>query len=389
MKILWISHLTVILLIYSIICWGESTVNEHKAVQTYFDSQINDEDIPGVQYLVVDANQTIYQYMGGWADIALQKPMKANITMMAYSQTKTITAAAILKLYQTGKLDLEANVNSYLLKLPYKKPMTIRQLLAQTSGLPDPIPLRWAHVVNEHQEFDEETALVRVLEDNPELSFEPGEKYQYSNISYWLLGKVIEKVSGENYEDYVRQHIFEPLNINKMELDYTIQNPKQHAKGYLAKYSFLNLIKGFLLDKKLIGETSRYEKNWLHINNHYLNGPAFGGLVGTAAGFSKFLQDQLKPNSLILNEKVKTLFYQQQTNSAGELIEMTLGWHIGHTGDEQYYFKEGGGGGFHSEMRIYPKQGIASVIMVNKTNFKSKKVLNHVDQYFLSSNNVK
>lgn len=308
--------------------------------------------------------------------------MQADTTMMAYSQTKTITAAAILQLYQAGNLDLEDHIDIYISNLPYKKPITIRQLLSQTSGLPDPIPLRWAHLVVEHKKFDETAALERVLADNPKLSFEPGEKYQYSNISYWLLGKIIEKVSGKKYEDYVRQYITKPLKISHKELDFAIVNPKQHAKGYLAKYSFLNLIKGFLLDEKLIGEISVYEKNWLHIHSHYLNGPAFGGLVGNATGFSKFLQDQLKPNSVLFNNEVKKLFYEQQKNHSGELIEMSLGWHIRQIDTIQYFFKEGGGGGFHSEMRIYPEQGIATVIMVNKTKFDSKKVLNHVDKHF-------
>jgi len=57
---------------------------------------------------------------------------------------------------------------------------------------------------------------------------------------------------------------------------------------------------------------------------------------------------------------------------------MTLGWHIGDNDKVRYFYKEGGGAGYHSEMRIYPDQGIASAIMVNKTNFNSKKKLNYL-----------
>ena len=345
-------------------------------------AQLNRLDIPGIQYIVMNSNQILYEYMGGWADIALQKPMQASTTMMAYSQTKTITAAAILQLYEKGKLDIEHNIDLYISGLPYKKPITIRQLLSQTSGLPNPIPLKWAHLAEEHQQFDESGALARILKDHPDLSFEPGEKYQYSNISYWLLGEVIEKVSGIKYQDYVRQYIFKPLLISQKELDYTILDPKHHAKGYLAKYSFLNLVKGFLLEKKLTGNKSSYEGNWLHLRSHYLNGAAFGGLIGTARGFGKFLQDQLKPTSVLLGGETKKLFYMQQKINNGDLIDMTLGWHIGYFENVRYFFKEGGGGGFHSEMRIYPEQGVASIIMVNKTNFKPRKVLDRMDKEF-------
>lgn len=357
-------------------------------VQKYFDEQIQDSTIPGIQYLILNSNHILYEYTGGWADIALKKPMHPNTTMMAYSQTKTITALAILQLYEARKLNLEDNIDLYIPNLPYKAPITIHQLLSQTSGLPNPIPLRWAHLSEEHQSFDESAALSQIIQDNPDLSFTPGEKYEYSNISYWLLGNIIEIVSGQKYEDYVRQHILTPLNITPMELSFTITDPKKHAKGYLEKYSLLNLFKGFLIDDKLIGEKSHYEGDWLHIQNHYLNGPAFGGLIGTSRGFGKILQDQLEPKSVLINNETKKLFYTQQTTNNGDPIDMTLGWHIGYTNNTKYFFKEGGGAGFHSEMRIYPAQGIASVIMVNKTKFKPKAVLDSIDKTFfpLSTN---
>ena len=69
-------------------------------------------------------------------------------------------------------------------------------------------------------------------------------------------------------------------------------------------------------------------------------------------------------------------------NKKGESIPMTLGWHIGETDGSAYYFKEGGGGGFHSEMRIYPSLGIASVVMANATQFNSTKFLNKSDPVF-------
>jgi hypothetical protein len=62
---------------------------------------------------------------------------------------------------------------------------------------------------------------------------------------------------------------------------------------------------------------------------------------------------------------------------------MTLGWHVGETRGVRYFFKEGGGGGFHAEMRLYPTQGIASVVMVNNTQFDSSAFLNRVDSAFL------
>lgn len=335
--------------------------------------------VPGLQYVVVDANATLFEYAGGWADIQNRKPMALGTTLMAYSMTKTLTAVAVLQLVEQGKLGLDERVDRYLPNTPYVgQPITVRHLLAHTSGLPNPIPIRWAHLVEEDAGFEEEAALARVLKDNPKLAFAPGQKYAYNNIGYWLLGKIIERVSGQGYGQYLRVNVLDRLGLAGM--GFVISEPQHHANGYLARYTFLNLVKGFVLDKKSVGG---YEGNWLRLKSHHLNGPAFGGLVGTAQGFAQFLQDQLRPESVLFGSKTKELFQTQQKSAGGEPIPMTLGWHIGETEGVPYWFKEGGGGGFHCEMRLYPTQRIASVVMVNSTQFSSSEFLNRVDGAFV------
>jgi hypothetical protein len=147
----------------------------------------------------------------------------------------------------------------------------------------------------------------------------------------------------------------------------------------LPKWSFLNLFKSFVIDSKFLGE---YEDGWLHINDHYLNGPSFGGVVSTARAIGIFLQDQLRDTSRLFPSQTKALFFEQQRNNDGEPVEMTLGWHIGGGNSGRYFFKEGGGGGFHCEMRIYPVQGIASVVIANNTSFDADAFLNTVDKEF-------
>ncbi len=356
-------------------------MRKEATVKAYIDKGIGEGNIPGIQYIVMDSNRIIFEYANGWADIKNQKPMKTGTTMMAYSMTKTITAAAILQLVEKGELGLDDSIDLHLTCNPYGKTITIRHLLSQTSGTPNPIPLRWVHLAEKHEEFDEDAALAKVLKGYPGLSFEPGKKYAYSNISYWLLGKIIEKVSGRTYPTYIRELIMAPLQLSEKEMNFIIPDPAYHAKGYLAKYSLMNLLKGLLIDKELIGD---YEGKWLHIKDHYLNGPAFGGLIGSAGSFGKFLQDQLKEESVLFNKVTRNLFYTQQKNNAGESVEMTLGWHIGYLEGKKYFFKEGGGGGYHCEMRIYQKKRIASIVMINETSASCKRYLNSLDKVFLS-----
>jgi CubicO group peptidase (beta-lactamase class C family) len=351
-------------------------------MKDYLGKQTGEGTIPGIQYIVMNPDRFIFEYAGGWADIKNQKPMRKSTTMMAYSMTKTITSAAILQLVEKGELGLDDCIDLHLTCNPYGKTITIRHLLSQTSGIPNPIPLRWVHLAEKHGEFDEDAVLAKVLKEYPVLSFEPGKMYAYSNISYWLLGKIIEKVTGQTYPTYIREHIMYPLKLSENEMNCIIPDPTHHAKGYLSKYSLMNLLKGFLIDKELIGE---YEGKWLNIKDHYLNGPAFGGVIGSAFSFGKFLQDQLKEESVLFNRETKDLFYTQQKNNAGDSVEMTLGWHIGYLDRTKYFFKEGGGGGYHCEMRIYQKKRLASIIMINETSASCKKYLNTLDKSFLST----
>lgn len=352
-----------------------------KKTEEFFSRKIDSHHFAGIQYLVLDSSGTVFEYAGGWADVAGQKQLQHNTTMMIYSMTKTLTAAAVLQLVENEKISLDEPVEQYLPYIPYDKRVTVRHLLSQTSGIPNPIPLKWVHLAEEHSTFDEDGALKAVLKDNPKLVFTPRKKYAYSNIYYWLLGKVIEKVTGMKYEDYTRENVFNKLHMSQTETDFVIPSPHNHSKGYLPKYSFMNLLKTFLIDSKFIGE---YEDRWLQIKNHYLNGAAFGGIVSSARSIGKFLQDQLRDESVLFNKDTKSLFYQQQKNNNGDFIEMTLGWHIGTSKNGRYFFKEGGGGGFHSEMRIYPVQGTATVVIVNNTPFNSKEFLNTIDKEFVS-----
>ena len=350
---------------------------------THILDQYTGSQTPGLQYVVVEAGGTLFEYAGGWADIQHQIAMTLETTLMAYSMTKTFTAVAMLQLVEQGKVGLDDEMDGYLPDTPYRgRRITLRQLLDHTSGLPNPIPLRWVHLAEEVARFDEDAVLDRVLDENPALSFEPGSKFAYSNIGYWLLGKIIEQVTEQSYSDFVRASMLLPLGLSAQEMDFAIPDQARHANGYLAKYSLTNLVKGFVTDSKFWGG---YEGNWLRIKSHYINGPSFGGLVGAARSFACFLQDQLRAESALFSPKTKGLLETRQTDDSGRPIPMTLGWHIGETNGATYFFKQGGGDGFHSEMRLYQTRGIASVVMANCTNFNSTRFLNRVDRAFRES----
>ena len=336
---------------------------------------------PGIQYLVLDAQATVYEYTVGWADLRSRAPMTAATTMMAYSMSKTITAAAVLQLVETARVGLNEPVERYLGSLqPYGPAITIRQFISHTSGVPNPIPLRWVHAPDQHEAFDEDAALADVLKKHPRLLFAPGSGYAYSNIGYWLLGKVVERATRERFAAYVIDRILRPLGIEPRDLGYVVVDPANHATGYLEKYSVMNVVKRLLIDRKLIGH---YSGRWLAIRSHCLNGPAFGGLVGTAKGFGMFLQDQLRARSALFGDDTRRQFYAQQQTTRGTPVPMTLGWHIGNLNGQRFFYKENGGGGFHCMMRLYPCGRVGTVAMTNATGFDVRRLLDTIDPAFL------
>ena len=344
-----------------------------------FLASLTERRVPGLQYRAVGPGSPLLEYDGGWADVAHRTAMTRATTLMAYSMSKTITAAAVLQLVAAGAVGLDDPVDRFA-PTPYGRDITVRMLLAHLSGVPNPIPLRWVHPEAQHARFDERRALGAEMAAHPRLAFPPGTRFRYSNLGYWLLGEVVAVAAHQRFETYVVERVLGPLGITAQDLGYAIPTGTPHANGYLEKYSFMNLFKGMLIDREYFGA---YEGRWLRIEPHYLNGPAFGGLVGTASGFATFLSDQLRPQSSVLAASARALFYEPQRTTRGRPVPMTLGWHVGTQHNRRFFYKEGGGGGFHCEMRLYPEAQVGTVIMTNATGFDVKWCLNVADRQFL------
>lgn len=196
---------------------NEEQLRNNKVTSQLAEHVANNE--PGVQYVVVDDTSTIFSHSVGLLDIDKNIKLNTSNTMAAFSMTKTLTAIAILQLVERNKIKLSDRVSEFV-ENPYNTNITIRHLLNHTSGIPNPIPLRWVHLAQNHVEFAEQTAFEKVLDKYPDLDSKPGEKYKYSNIGYWMLGGVIENITGKRYTEYVKQNIFQALNLSPNEIGF-------------------------------------------------------------------------------------------------------------------------------------------------------------------------
>lgn len=355
------------------------TMNE---VDNILIKQIEDNKTPSVQYIIFNKDSVIHKFQFGFSDIKNKRKSDESTTYNAYSVTKTFTALSILQLAEQNKLDIDHPVIKYLPEFCYSSEITIRHLMAHSAGIPNPIPISWIHLVEEHNSFDRNSFFNQIFIKNNKAKSQPNEKYSYSNLGYVLLGQIIENVSGISYEDYVRLNILQPLNIKLNELDFTITDVNQHAKGYHKKYSLSNFILGFLIDKSKYVETK--EGKWNSFKNSYVNGASYGGLIGTSNALVVYLQELLKPNCKLINDDYKELFFTENLTNNNKSTGMCLSWFKGQLNGKQYLAHAGGGGGYYCEIRIYPDLGIGSVIMFNRTGMSDERYLDKLDKYYIN-----
>jgi D-alanyl-D-alanine carboxypeptidase len=328
------------------------------------------KNVPGIQYAMAVAEEVPFEFCSGSRDLAAALPVTPTTTFMASSSTKVVTAAAVLQLIGRSKVELDAPLSRYYPDHPYGNGVTIRRLLNQTSGVPNPLPINWVHRVDDTT-FDEERALVEVLRAHPQPRFASGDRYAYSNLSYWLLGKVIERVSGRRYEEYLRSEIFKPIGATAGELNTVISDEGEFARGYQRQCSPMGLFTRFAVHPEFLDGS---DQGYLRFARVYMNGPSYGGILGTARGFCRFLQDQLRPDSALLRPEQKTLFFSPQQDAHHREIPTTLGWHRGQLEGVPYFGKPGGGPGFHSNVRIYPERGIATAWFLNHLGVNETKI---------------
>jgi CubicO group peptidase (beta-lactamase class C family) len=314
-----------------------------KGVDSILSAEIEANKTPSVQYLFFDKDKIIHEFRDGFADIRKGIKTSEKTAYHAYSLTKTFTALAILQLAEQQKIDIRLPIINYLPQFPYPPEITVEQVMAHSAGIPGPIPLQWIHLVDEHPAFNRNAYFNAVFKKHNRVRSGANEKFAYSNLGYVLLGQLIENISGMSYENYIREHVINPLNIRKEELDFELTGG-QHAKGYHKNFSLSNAVLGFLIVKsKYMGAP---EGRWKPFRDSYVNGPSYGGLIGTAGAFSIYIRELLKPGSALISDEYKKRMFTENRTTRNLPTGMCLSWFTGKLKGVQYFCHAGGGGGF-------------------------------------------
>lgn len=328
-------------------------------------------EIAGAIVLIANRNQIIDRETIGYADMAAQRPMATDDLFWIASMSKAMTVSALMMLVDEGKVGIDDPVEKYLLEFkgqevspgydpsqpatskpakvlePPSHPITIREILSHTAGLPfrskrepgalDLLPLKSA---------------VESYAAEP-LASQPGTKYSYSNEGINTAGRIVEVVSGMPFEDFLQQRLFTPLGMTDTTFWPTDEQLKRLAKSYESntKTGGLREVPIDQLTYPLSDRTHRYPI------------PA-GGLFSTADDVARFCQMMLNKGAFggkryLSEESVRLITTKETGNAVSE--SYGFGWHVG-----DGYFEHSGA--YKTDMKVDAKSGLILVFLVQHAN---------------------
>ena len=334
-------------------------------VETYLRGIVLRNSPPGLSVAVVKDGETVYLDAFGFADAPAAKPAGPDTVYHWWSMTKLATAAAVLQLTDDGLLDLDADVSDYLpffsVQGDKSVPITSRQLLRHTSGLPDPIPamIGWVHF---EDEIYKQTDLLRQkLPQYDQLKFAPGTDAAYSNLGYMVLGAVIESITGMAYEDVIRQRVLQPLEMEHTDFYFTSELVPLAAAGSHPLISIYTPLLPSLLDLKALVRERRGSRFWF--NPVYIDATPPSGLLGSVRDAALLANALLSHHEFLSGES-----HARMRPSGPMPADRPLGWAEFNQGNRPWLQHRGGGPGFATIMRIYPNESLGVVVMANGTH---------------------
>jgi len=211
---------------------AQENSNQQTKIDAIF-SQWNTPNSPGGTVGIIKDGELIFTKGYGMANLDHNIPNHPKTVFNIASTSKQFTAASIILLSEQGKLSLEDTLMKFFPNFPdYANEVKVQHLLNHTSGVRDYIILARLSGLTVDDYYTNEI-VEKLLTNQQELNFTPGDEYLYSNSGYWLLGQIVEKVSGSTLAEFAKKNIFDPLEMNDTHFhDNQNQIVKNRATGY-------------------------------------------------------------------------------------------------------------------------------------------------------------
>jgi CubicO group peptidase (beta-lactamase class C family) len=304
--------------------------SKSQKINTFMSSIHRDGQFSGA-LLVADHSKIIYKKGFGFADKKTQELFTTDTPCYIGSVSKQFTAMGIMILQERGKLEYNQSIRAYFPELPeFMQPVTILHLLHHTSGLalfgdfPD---------MNEKDVFN-------ILLKQQSLRFNPGEKFEYCNAGYTLLGLLIEKISGETLNDFLTKNVFEPVGMKNTHVNSVASRSKKRAVGYY-----------------LFGDEYNYDT--------FIGGAA--SIVSTVNDL--YVWDKMLYEPTIISKKtLEKAFTSDKFTNLDDVYGRKgygFGWFISQKDGKKIIQHDGGFGGFRSYIERQPEQHNTIIFISN------------------------
>ncbi len=354
-------------------------------IDQIFKDYADSNHLPGVAYGLVVDGKLVYKGNIGYTDVEKKIPVTSSSLFRIASMSKSFTCMAILKLRDEGKLNLDDPAYFYIPELKNLKyptadapHITIRHLMTHGAGFPEDNP--WG----DRQLADSEKDLMEFIGKQISFSNPPGIAFEYSNLGFALQGRIITKVSGMRYQDYIKKNILEPLGMKTTTYEYGDVAPDKLAHGYRWLNEKWN-------EEVLLHDTK--DGSW----------GAMGAMISSIDEFANYMAFHLSawpPNNAkedgpIKRSSVREMHHPWRWNSFnpvykfpdGRTCAVTTAYCYGLTwlkdcDGKTYIAHSGGLPGFGSQWRIMPDYGIGIVSFANRTyspmGFVNLKILDTI-----------
>lgn len=356
-------------------------------LDSYLSALVAEGIPPAIDVTVLKNGQSVFSKAYGVANgLNGEKANKENVYHY-WSMTKSFTAVAVFQLIEQGKISLSDSITMYL---PNFNPtdelgdpvnITIEQLLTHTSGLPDFNfkMAAWLHL-NGEPRYGETRMVNERFQDFQTIVAQPGSASEYGNINFVILGAAIESVTGQDYEDYVRENILTPLKMADTDFVYRPDMLDKVAKGSHHKYHFWSVLLTFFgpeggLDYMSDGVIENRHWTKLVLTDY----AAATALIGSGNDMSRFGQMLLNQGELdgvriiSADSANKILHGGRFGDEKAEVFagnkEVALGYGTKTWADEgvELIGHGGGGPGFSLQYFIIPEKNLVVVILLNQT----------------------
>ena len=352
-KKIWIISVILLFLVSS--AWGGDLHSDVNKVFVRWDRA----DSPGCALAVVKDGQIVYKKGYGMANLELDVPITPESVFYIGSVSKQFVAFCVALLAEQGKLSLEDDIRKYLPEMPdYGRPITIRHLIHHTGGIRDYLELESIAGIP-FGTYHEQDALNLLLRQK-ELNFRPGEENSYSNSGYFLLGVIVNRVSGKSLRQFAEENIFEPLNMNNSRFhdDYA-ELIKKRATGYYdrGKGEYKNFISTF----DCVGS---------------------GGLFTSVEDL--FLWDQNFYHHKAGGKEVMDLMHTREILNNGTILDYAFGLVIGEYRGLKIVEHGGSLGGYRTDLLRFPDQRFSVILLSNLSSFDPSRLARQVADIYLA-----